>query len=162
MGSISYRSAEMADVGRIFDLILELARFEKLEHQFTGSRLELAEALFGELPAAQAIVAVEESAGVVGYAIFFETFSTFRTRRGLWLEDLYVTPAHRGVGIGRQLLELVARIAAQHGCYRFEWSVLDWNSRAQDLYRSFGAEILPDWRICRVEGDALKKFETAR
>lgn len=149
----------MADVDRIHDLITELARFEKLEHQMTGTRIELAEALFSDSPAAECIVAEVEGSGIVAYAIFFETFSTFRASRGLWLEDLYVTPEFRRLGVGRKMLELVARVAAQHGCARFEWSVLDWNENAQNLYRSMGADVLPDWRICRLEGDALGRFK---
>lgn len=158
MRTVNFRIAEMADVDRIHDLILELARFEKLEHQVTGSRIELAEALFSDSPAAECIVAEVEDTGVVGYAIFFETFSTFRAARGLWLEDLYVTPEFRKLGIGRKMLELVAQVAAHHGCSRFEWSVLDWNENAQKLYASIGAQILPDWRICRLEGEELGKF----
>jgi len=158
MDSVSYRLANMTDIERVYELILELARFEKLEHQVTGTRIELVEALFADPPAAQCIVADAEGAGVIGYAIFFETFSTFRMKKGLWLEDLYVTPSHRKQGIGRRMLEIIARVAAEHNCSRFEWSVLDWNENAQNLYRSFGAQILPDWRICRVEGEALEKY----
>lgn len=158
MAEIIYRPAEMADTQRVRDLIGELAAFEKLEHQFTGSTYDLAEALFSDPPAAQCLVAEETGHGVVGYAIFFETFSTFRMKRGLWLEDLYVTPSRRRMGIGKRLLEIVARIAVKHGCARFEWSVLDWNKNAQSLYRSIGADIMPDWRICRLEGGALRKF----
>jgi GNAT superfamily N-acetyltransferase len=94
----------------------------------------------------------------VGYALYFQTYSTFLARRGLWLEDIYVKPAARGEGIGAALLRRVASIAAERGCARFEWSVLDWNQHAIDFYQRLGATVMPDWRIARVTGPALAQL----
>ncbi len=158
MEEVRYRQAAQADVTRIHELIGELADFEDLREQFTGTPADLASRLFGPHPAAHAMVAETASEGVVAYAIWFTTFSTFRVQPGMWLEDLYVTPTARRRGIGRRLLELLAAQAVARGYGRFEWSVLDWNHNAQSLYRNFGAEILPQWQICRVEGAALERY----
>ena len=97
--------------------------------------------------------------GSVGaFALCFTNFSTFLAKPGLYLEDLYVRPAHRGLGIGRAMLVHLGRIANERGCGRFEWSVLDWNENAIRLYEKMGATVMPDWRICRVAGDALARF----
>ena len=114
--------------------------------------------LFGERPVAEAVVA-EHGAQVVGFALFFTNFSTFLGKPGLYLEDLYVQPAHRGRGIGRDVLTHLAGLARQRGCGRFEWSVLDWNENAIRFYEKMGASVLPDWRICRVAGEALQRFD---
>jgi len=99
-----------------------------------------------------------DGAQAVGFALYFHNFSTFLGRRGLYLEDLYVVPSARRRGIGRALIAHLASIAVARRCGRFEWAVLDWNERAIDFYRSIGAELLPDWRICRVTGDALGRL----
>jgi GNAT superfamily N-acetyltransferase len=151
------RAAEPADTGAILALMRELAEFEKLTHLFVETQESLREALFGARPAAEALVA-ERDGRVVGYAVFFQNFSTFLSRRGLYLEDLYVQPALRGSGLGTALLRRVAAIAEERGCGRFEWSVLDWNQRAIDFYTKMGATVLPDWRIVRVTGDALSRL----
>jgi GNAT superfamily N-acetyltransferase len=140
-------------------LIEELARFERLEHQLKGSPEELGAQLFGDPPGAEAIVA-EHEGRIVGYAIFFSTFSSFLTRRGVWLEDLFVTERERGRGIGKALLGGVARVAERRGAGRFEWAVLDWNTRAIAFYRAVGATVLPDWRVCRVEAEELSRLTT--
>jgi GNAT superfamily N-acetyltransferase len=158
--SFSIRPAEPADVSDIYDMIVELAVFEKLEHLVVATEPLLHEGLFGARPAAEAIVGVEDGQ-VRAFALFFHNFSTFLTRKGLYLEDLYVRQAHRGKGYGRQMLVELARLAVERGCGRFEWSVLDWNESAITFYQRMGADILPDWRICRVTGDALRQLAGA-
>lgn len=148
------RPATPADVPHIQSMILELAVFEKLEHLVVATEDKLHEGLFGAHPACEAIVG-EENGEVVTFALFFHNFSTFLTKRGLYLEDLYVRQSHRGKGYGSRMLKHLARLAVERQCGRFEWSVLDWNTPAIDFYRSMGAEILPDWRICRVTGASL-------
>jgi GNAT superfamily N-acetyltransferase len=144
-------------VAHIYGMIVELAVFEKLEHLVVATEAMLHEGLFGSKPACEAIIG-EEDGEVVTFALFFHNFSTFLTRKGLYLEDLYVKQAHRGKGYGRQMLVALARLAVERQCGRFEWSVLDWNSSAIQFYQSMGAELLPDWRICRVAGDTLGKL----
>ncbi|KQQ87343.1 GNAT family N-acetyltransferase [Massilia sp. Leaf139] len=148
------RPAEPADVSHIHSMIVELAVFEKLEHMVVATEELLHEGLFGTRPACEAIVG-EENGEVVAFALFFHNFSTFLTKKGLYLEDLYVRQSHRGKGYGTQLLSTLAQIAVERKCGRFEWSVLDWNEPAIGFYRTMGAEILPEWRICRVTGEAL-------
>jgi hypothetical protein len=138
-------------------LVRELARFEKLEHQVVASEQLIRDELGAERPVVEACIAWE-GAGAVGFALYFHNFSTFLGRRGLYLEDLYVVPPARRRGIGRALIAHVASIAVGRGCGRFEWAVLDWNRHAIDFYRSLGAEVLGDWRICRVSGEALGRL----
>ena len=113
--------------------------------------------LFGDKPVVEALVA-ETGGAVVAFALFFTNFSTFLSRPGLYLEDLYVQPALRGSGIGQALLSRLGAIAVERGYGRFEWSVLDWNANAIRFYEKMGATVLPDWRICRITGDALQRF----
>ena len=143
------RPAKPTDVPAIHGLIREIAIFENLEHEFVGTVAELEESLFGEKPVAEALVAVLNDR-VVGYAIFIENFSTFLCRKGIWLEDLFVTETHRKSGIGKALLEAVRQIAIDRNAGRYEWCVLDWNQNAIDFYERAGAEVLPDWRIVRT------------
>lgn len=152
--TFSIRPAQPSDVGDIFDMIVELAVFEKLEHLVVATKEALHDGLFGAHPACEAIVGVENGE-VVTFALFFHNFSTFLTKKGLYLEDLYVRQSQRGKGYGRQMLVALARIAQQRGCGRFEWSVLDWNENAINFYKGVGADVMPEWRICRVAGDAL-------
>ena len=151
------RTAKPADVGAMLALMRELAEFEKLTHLFVATEDSLREALFGPHPAAEALVA-EQNGRIVGYALFFHNFSTFLSRRGLYLEDLYVQPALRGSGLGTVLLRRLAAIAVERRCGRFEWTVLDWNERAIDFYTKMGATVLPDWRVVRMTDDALLKL----
>lgn len=151
------RSAHPGDEEHIFRLVRELALFEKLEHQLVGSAAALGSHLFGERPAAEALIA-ERSSDVVGYALFFTTYSTFLTRPGIYLEDLYVSEAERGTGVGKALLRRVAQVAGERQAGRLEWSVLDWNQRAIDFYVASGAKVLPEWRICRVTGAELERL----
>ena len=151
------RPAEPADVPAIVGLIHELAEFEQLSHLVQATPEALHPHLFGPRPVAEAIVA-QSGETIVGFALFFTNFSTFLAQPGLYLEDLYVQPAHRGTGLGRALLEHLGALAVARGCGRFEWSVLDWNRRAIEFYERMGAQLLPDWRICRVTGEALARF----
>jgi GNAT superfamily N-acetyltransferase len=146
------RPAAPGDERALFDLIRGLARFEKLDHLVTGSAEALREHLFGARPVAEAILA-EEAGAPVGFALFFPTYSTFLTKPGLYLEDLFVLEAHRRRGIGRALLTEVKRIAEARGAGRLEWSVLDWNQNAIAFYETFGATILRNWRLCRIVFD---------
>lgn len=153
-GAAVIRAAEPSEVGTILALMRELAEFEKLTHLFVATEDDLADALFGTRPAAEALVA-ERDGTLVGYALFFHNYSTFLGRRGLYLEDLYVQPSQRGTGLGTAMLRQLAALAVERRCARFEWSVLDWNQPAIDFYEKMGATVLPDWRIVRVTGDAL-------
>ena len=154
------RAAELRDVSAIVQLIRDLAEFEKLTHLVQVTPEKLRPQLFGERPAAEALVA--DSAGeVLAFALFFTNFSTFLAQPGLYLEDLYVKPAHRGRGIGRALLTRLAALAVERQYGRFEWSVLDWNASAIRFYEGMGATVMPEWRICRVTGDGLVTMSAA-
>jgi GNAT superfamily N-acetyltransferase len=154
------RSAQPRDIGAIVQLIRDLAEFEQLSHLLQVTPEKLGPQLFGERPVVEALVA-ERAHEVVAFALFFTNFSTFLAQPGLYLEDLYVQPAHRGAGIGRALLKRLAALAVTRGYGRFEWSVLDWNEAAIRFYRGMGATVMPDWRICRVTGDALDTLANA-
>lgn len=151
------RAPREADIPRLHGLIRELSEYEKLSHLVVGTEERLREELFGERPVIEAALACEGERPV-GFALWFHNYSTFLSRRGIWLEDLFVEPAFRGRGHGLALLRHCARLAVARGCGRFEWSVLDWNAPAIDFYRAAGAELLPDWRICRMTGEALARF----
>ena len=148
------RAAEPRDVSAIVGLIRELADFEQLTHLVQTTPEKLMPHLFGDRPVAECLVA-EVNGNVVAFALFFTNFSTFLCQPGLYLEDLYVQPAHRGQGIAKALLQRLGQLAVERGCGRFEWSVLDWNANAIAFYERMGATVLPDWRICRVTGPAL-------
>ena len=145
------------DVPDILAMIEALAEYEKLRHVCVTTEASLRTALFGSPPAAEVLVGWEGPAPVA-FALFFHNFSTFLGRKGLYLEDLFVRPAHRGRGYGRALLIHLARIAVARDCGRFEWAVLDWNAAAIGFYESLGATLLPDWRISRVTGAALQSL----
>ena len=149
--------AVAADVPVIVDLIRALAKYERLEHEMVATEDDIHHALFGPRPYAEVILALEDS-DTVGYALFFHNYSTFRGRPGIYLEDLFVRPERRGHGYGRALLVALARLAVERGCARYEWSVLDWNEPAIGFYRRMGAEVMEEWRICRVTGDALARL----
>lgn len=156
----SVRFATPGDVPPLLRMIRGLAEYERLAHLVVNDAPRLTAALFGERPAAEALIAREgsENGPPAGFALFFHTFSTFLGRRGLWLEDLYVEPAYRGRGLGRRLLVDLAALARERDCGRFEWAVLDWNAPAIGFYERMGATLLPEWRIARVTGDALARF----
>lgn len=151
------RPAASADVPTILRFIRELAAYEREPDAVEATEEALAEALFGPHPAAEAVIA-EAEGGAVGFAIFFHNFSTWTGRRGLYLEDLYVTPEARGLGMGKALLRHLAALALDRGCARFEWSVLDWNTPAIDFYRSVGAVPMAEWTVQRMSGDALVRL----
>jgi len=154
------RPATPADVPAILGFVRELAAYEREPDAVAATEAMLAAALFGERPAAEAVIA--EAEGVTaGFALFFHNFSTWTGRRGLYLEDLYVTPAARGMGLGKALLRHLAGIAVARGCARFEWSVLDWNAPAIGLYRAMGAIGMDEWTVQRVEGEALVRLAHA-
>ena len=152
--------AQPSDVPEILGLIRELADYENLASLCQATEEDIGSALFASPPAAEVLVArtVDQTAKAAGFALFFETFSTFLGRRGVWLEDLFVRREYRGAGLGKELLIAVAAIAVTRGCARFEWSVLDWNTAAIGFYERVGAVIMPDWRIARVTGDALQQL----
>jgi GNAT superfamily N-acetyltransferase len=151
------RAATPADVPVILRFVRELAEYEREPEAVKATEPMLAEALFGASPAAEAVIAEAEGAPV-GFALFFHNFSTWTGLRGLYLEDLYVTPAARGVGAGKALLRHLAGLAIDRGCARFEWSVLDWNTPAIDFYRAMGAEAMDEWTVQRVSGAALARL----
>jgi GNAT superfamily N-acetyltransferase len=151
------RAAEPRDLPAVTGLIHELAEFEHLTHLFEATPEKLGPHLFGPQPAAECMVA-EVSGSVVAFALFFTNFSTFLAKPGLYLEDLYVQPAHRGLGLGRALLRHLGALAVERGYGRFEWSVLDWNANAIRFYEGMGATVMPDWKICRLTGAALERF----
>jgi len=159
MSSLTIRPALPEDVNAIFSMIFELAVFEKLEHMVVANEAMLHEGLFGEQPGCEALVGVENGE-VVTFALFFHNFSTFLCQKGLYLEDLYVKQDCRGKGYGKQMLVALAQLAVERRCGRFEWSVLDWNDTAISFYQNMGASVMPDWRICRVTGDALTRLAT--
>ncbi|MCB1079226.1 MAG: GNAT family N-acetyltransferase [Verrucomicrobiae bacterium] len=153
------RTARPEDVPEIHDMIGELADFERLRDQFVASIDDLTASFFGPQPPAGALVAENaETGALVGYAIFFTTFSTFLGKAGLWLEDIYIRPAWRGQGAGKKLLLAVAEVAKERGSGRYEWCVLDWNQRAIDFYEAVGATVMPDWRIVRVNREGIERL----
>lgn len=152
----SFRSAERRDVPLILRYIRELARYEKLEEEVVATEEILEEWLFDK-EKAEVIFAVVEGKEV-GFALFFHNFSTFLGRAGIYLEDLYVEPAHRGQGIGTALFRELARSAVARGCGRLEWWCLDWNTPSIDFYRSLGAEAMDDWTVYRISGETLGKL----
>lgn len=157
MSALNIRPAKTEDAELIFELVSALAEYEKLAHEVVTNPGELRAVLFGEQAQAEVIIA-EWQGKPVGFALWFHNFSTFRGRRGLYLEDLFVKPEFRGKGIGKALLKYLAKIAVERNCARFEWSVLDWNQPAIEFYEAMGARVMEDWRICRMDGDALTQL----
>ncbi|KJH72811.1 GNAT family N-acetyltransferase [Aliterella atlantica] len=155
--ALKLRPVEPADVQVLFKLIQALAEYEKLSHAVTGNADALHEHLFGSHPCVEAILA-ECDGEVVGFALFFPNYSTFLTQPGIYLEDLFVLPEYRRKGIGKAILTYLANLAVERGCGRLEWSVLDWNADAIAFYEQIGAMVLPDWRICRITGDAIEQM----
>ncbi|GAC1621200.1 MAG: GNAT family N-acetyltransferase [Nevskia sp.] len=159
-GASTIAAATADDVPTILRLIRALAEYERLAHEVVATEDGLRAALFGAHPAAECLIA-RDGVRPVGFALFFHNFSTFRGSRGLYLEDLFVEPDCRGRGHGRALLRQLAALAVARGCARFEWAVLDWNAPAIGFYRSVGAQLMDDWRICRLSGAALQAFAAA-
>ena len=153
MPSLAIRTATPADADLILRFITELAVYEKAEDQVVATAADLRRTIFEKGSAHALICSVDGDPA--GFAIYFYNYSTWQGRKGLYLEDLYVQQAHRGKGYGRQMLVALARLALERNCGRFEWSVLDWNENAIAFYKGVGADVMPDWRICRVAGEAL-------
>ena len=149
LADFTLRPARPDDCVEIDRLIRALADYEKLAHQMQGTPEKLRSALFGPRPAAEAVMA-ERGGRAVGFALYFTTFSTFLAKPGLYLEDLFVEPAHRGAGIGKALLAHLAGLAVERGCGRFEWRVLDWNEPSIRFYESIGGRVLPEWELVRM------------
>ncbi|MGL5925931.1 GNAT family N-acetyltransferase [Chroococcidiopsis sp.] len=143
------RPSQPTDTHAIFELIKALAEYEKLSHAVVGSVEALQKHLFGSRPYAEAIVA-ESDGKAVGFALYSYNYSTFLTKPGIYLEDLFVLPEYRRQGIGKAIFKYLAELAVERDCGRMEWSVLDWNKPAIAFYHQIGAEILADWRICRI------------
>lgn len=152
--AIVIRPAVREDTGRILAFIRELAEYEQLAHEAVADEAGLARQLFGDTPRAEVLIA-EVDGEAAGFALFFHNFSTFVGKPGLYLEDLFVRPQYRGLGLGKRLMVRLAKIAQDRDCGRFEWSVLDWNTPAIDFYRSLGAVGMDAWTVQRVTGDAL-------
>jgi GNAT superfamily N-acetyltransferase len=152
--TLNIRPAKPADVPLIADLIRQLARFEKLEHEVVLTEDLLTAGLFGARPYAEAVLA-EEAGEPIGFALFFHTFSTFLARPGLYLEDLFVLPEHRGRGVGSAVLAHLAHLALERGCGRLEWAVLNWNQEAIRFYERLGARPNSEWTVYRLTGEAL-------
>ena len=151
------RSATPADVPTILRFVRDLAAFKREPDSVQATEPMLQDALFGVAPVAEAVIA-ERDGEPAGFALFFHNFSTWTGRKGLYLEDLYVTPDARGAGVGTALLRHLAGLALDRGCGRVEWSVLDWNEPAIRFYRAMGAVGMDEWRVQRVAGDALAKL----
>lgn len=158
--TIAIRPAARADLPLVAALIRELAAYEKLADAVRFDEAVLGEHLFGAGPAAEVVIG-EVDGEAAGFALFFHNFSTFEGKPGIYLEDLFVRPAARGLGLGKALLAHLAALAVTRGCARLEWSVLDWNAPAIGFYESLGATMMGDWRIMRVDGAALARFGAA-
>jgi GNAT superfamily N-acetyltransferase len=154
MRTIHIRPAGPADVPLLLTFVHELATYEKLAHEVVATERDMYAALFGEKPVVETVIGSLDGEPV-GYALFFPTFSTFLGKPGLYLEDLYVRPAARGFGVGRQLLEHLARLTVERGWGRLEWSVLDWNEPSIGFYKKMGARPMDEWTVFRLAGEKL-------
>ena len=157
MKDFTIRPAVPRDTPEILRLIRALADYEKLSDMAVGTEKMLHDALFGARPSCEALVA-EDNGRTVAFAIFFATFSTFLCKPGVYLEDLFVEPEHRGRGIGKALLARLAALAVERGCGRFEWRVLDWNEPSIRFYESLGAKLMPEWELVRLTGQPLEEL----
>ncbi|MGL3209927.1 N-acetyltransferase family protein [Bradyrhizobium sp. BR 1433] len=152
--SLTIRRARPDEAGLVFSLVRELAEYEKLLHEVHASEADIADALFGANPRLYCDIA-EWNGEPAGFAVWFVNFSTFAGRHGIYLEDLFVRPALRGKGIGKALLVHLAKECLGNGWSRLQWAVLDWNAPSIAFYKSLGAELMNEWTICRVSGEAL-------
>jgi GNAT superfamily N-acetyltransferase len=158
---VSVRPVRPDDVPAVVGLVRELAEYEKAAHEVRLTEEQLTTALFGESPKLFGHVAVHDGE-VVGTALWFLNFSTWRGTHGIYLEDLYVSPRHRGTGLGRELLRTLADVCVERGYSRLEWSVLDWNTPSIDFYRAAGALPMDEWTVFRLTDDALTRFAVDR
>ncbi len=159
--SLSIRRARPDQSGLIFSLLRELAEYEKLSHEVEATEADIADALFGNRPVLFCEIA-EWNGEPAGLAVWFFNFSTFAGRPGIYLEDLFVRPAFRGKGIGKALLAHLAALCVENGWLRMQWSVLDWNSPSIGFYKSLGAEMMDEWKLCKVTGAALGQLAKAK
>jgi GNAT superfamily N-acetyltransferase len=157
MSEIQIRRATPDDVPLILAFLRELATYEKLAHEVVATDADMHAALFGERPVVETVIATLDGEPV-GYALFFPTFSTFLGKPGLYLEDLYVRPAARGFGVGRSLLEHLARLTVERGWGRLEWAVLDWNEPSIEFYKKMGARPMSEWTVFRLAGERLSSL----
>ena len=155
------KALEREQVPDLLELIRELARFERIEHEVQASVGSLTEALFAAAPIAGALLA-QYGQEPAGYAFYFFTYSSFVGRRGIWLEDVYVRPAFRRRGLGRALINAVARIGAERNCGRFEWMALNWNATALEVYRGLGAKAMDEWVLFRMDLEGLRRLAGSR
>jgi GNAT superfamily N-acetyltransferase len=158
---MNIRPATEADLATIVELIRALAEYERLSQEVVMDAELLRRSLFGERPYAEVLIA-EENGESAGFALFFHNFSTFVGRPGIYLEDLFVRPEHRGKGYGKALLKRLAEIAVERDCGRLEWAVLDWNEPALGFYRSLGARPNEEWTVYRLAGDSLRSLAASR
>jgi len=158
MTAYRIRPATAADAAIILRFIRELADYENALDEVAATQESVATSLFGEDSVSFAAICETEAGEPAGSAVWFKTYSTWQAKNGLYLEDLYVTPAHRGAGVGKMLLRHLARVAVAEDCARFEWSVLDWNEPAIRVYEAVGAEPKKEWIRYRLTGDRLKRF----
>jgi GNAT superfamily N-acetyltransferase len=157
VAAVNIRVATADDAALILRFIRELAIYEKAESSVQTDEDGIRTSLFGPDAKAHALIC-EADGNAIGYAVYFYNYSTWLGCNGIYLEDLYVSPDRRGSGAGKALLQHIARIAVAEGCGRFEWSVLDWNEPAIGFYKTMGAEVMPEWRICRVTGESLDQL----
>jgi len=155
--SLNIRRARPDEAGLVLSFIRELAEYEKLSHEVEATEAMIAEALFGDNPRLYCAIA-EWDGEAAGFAVWFANFSTFSGRYGIYLEDLYVRPSHRGRGLGKALLVYLAKQCVDSGCSRLQWAVLDWNAPSIAFYKSLGAVMMDDWTLCRVTGPALTRL----
>lgn len=161
MTAYRVRPASVDDAGTILRFIRELAEYEKALHEVVATQETVAASLFGEGSVTRAVICETEDGAPAGFAVWFKSYSTWQAKNGLYLEDLYVTPDHRGAGVGRMLLRHLARVAVAENCGRFEWSVLDWNEPAIRVYDAIGAEPQTEWIRYRLTGEKLREFAEA-
>jgi len=159
--SLSIRRARPEDAALIFSLLCELAEYEKLTHEVEATEGGIAAALFSDQPRITCEIAEWNGEGV-GFAVWFFNFSTFSGRAGIFLEDLFVRPAFRGKGIGKGLLAHLAKLCVENGWSRMQWTVLDWNTPSIDFYKSLGGEMMDEWKLVRLNGDALSQLARAK
>ncbi len=159
---MSVRPIRPDDVPAVVGLVRELAEYERALDEVRLTEAQLTECLFGDSPALFGHVAEARDGTVVGMALWFLNFSTWRGTHGVYLEDLYVQPQHRGTGLGRELLRTLAAVCVERGYSRLEWSVLDWNAPSIEFYRAAGALPMDGWTVFRLTDDALVNFSTVR
>ena len=152
------RTATEQDIPQILAFIQHLADYEKLSHEVVATEQLLSETLFGSKPFAEVLIAETDENISAGFALFFYNYSTFLAKPGIHLEDLFVLPDFRGLGVGKELLKKLAAITVERGCGRLEWAVLDWNKPAIEFYQAQGAIVMDGWLTNRVTADALKKL----